>query len=30
MLILFGALFWMYGGFAWLTNARTPSRTPDG
>src|SRR6516165_3129347 len=22
-------LWWMYGGYAWLTNTRTPARTPE-
>ncbi len=29
MLLIFGVLWWMYGGYAWLTNTRTPSRTPE-
>jgi low temperature requirement protein LtrA len=29
VLLIFGVLWWMYGGYAWLTNARTPSRTPE-
>jgi len=29
VLLVFGALWWMYGGYVWLSNARTPSRTPD-
>jgi low temperature requirement protein LtrA len=29
LLLIFGVLWWMYGGYAWLTNARTPSRTPE-
>lgn len=29
VLLIFGLLWWMYGGYAWLTNARTPSRTPE-
>ena len=26
VLLVFGALWWMYGGYVWLANARTPSR----
>jgi low temperature requirement protein LtrA len=29
LLLIFGVLWWMYGGYAWLTNARTPSRAPE-
>ena len=29
VLLIFGVLWWMYGGYAWLTNTRTPSRTPE-
>jgi len=29
VLLVFGVLWWMYGGYVWLTNARTPSRTPE-
>ena len=29
VLLIFGVLWWMYGGYAWLTNARTPSATPE-
>ncbi len=29
MLLVFGVLWWMYGGYAWLTNTRTPDRTPE-
>jgi low temperature requirement protein LtrA len=29
VLLVFGALWWMYGGYVWLSNARSPSRTPD-
>jgi low temperature requirement protein LtrA len=29
LLLVFGVLWWMYGGYAWLTNARTPSLTPE-
>ena len=29
VLLIFGVLWWMYGGYAWLTNARTPDRTPE-
>ena len=28
-LLVFGVLWWMYGGYAWLTNTRTPDRTPE-
>ena len=28
VLLIFGVLWWMYGGYVWLTNARAPSRTP--
>jgi low temperature requirement protein LtrA len=24
VLLVFGVLWWMYGGYVWLTNARTP------
>jgi hypothetical protein len=24
VLLVFGALWWMYGGYVWLSNARTP------
>ena len=27
VLLVFGVLWWMYGGYAWLTNTRTPDRT---
>jgi len=27
--LVFGVLWWMYGAYAWLTNTRTPSRTPE-
>jgi low temperature requirement protein LtrA len=27
--LVFGVLWWMYGGYAWLTNARTPDRTVE-
>jgi low temperature requirement protein LtrA len=27
--LMFGVLWWMYGAYAWLTNTRTPSRTPE-
>jgi len=26
---VFGVLWWMYGGYAWLTNLRPPARTPE-
>ncbi|MBV9379236.1 MAG: low temperature requirement protein A [Streptosporangiaceae bacterium] len=29
VLLVFGVLWWMYGGYAWLTNSRTPSRAPE-
>jgi len=29
VLLIFGALWWMYGGYVWLANARTPSRTME-
>jgi low temperature requirement protein LtrA len=29
VLLVFGAAWWMYGGYAWLTNTRTPDRTPE-
>ena len=29
VLLIFGALWWMYGGYVWLANARTPSRTAE-
>jgi low temperature requirement protein LtrA len=29
VLLVFGVLWWMYGGYAWLTNARTPDRTTE-
>src|SRR3984957_9195743 len=29
LLLVFGVLWWMYGGYAWLTNARTPSLAPE-
>ena len=29
VLLIFGVLWWMYGAYAWLTNARTPSRTTE-
>ena len=29
VLLIFGVLWWMYGGYAWLTNARTPVRAPE-
>jgi low temperature requirement protein LtrA len=27
VLLVFGVLWWMYGGYAWLTNTRAPDRT---
>jgi low temperature requirement protein LtrA len=29
VLLIFGVLWWMYGGYVWLSNARPPSRTPE-
>jgi low temperature requirement protein LtrA len=29
VLLIFGVLWWMYGGYAWLTNTRTPDRTAE-
>lgn len=29
VLLIFGLLWWMYGGYAWLTNSRAPVRTPE-
>jgi low temperature requirement protein LtrA len=29
VLLIFGLLWWMYGGYAWLTNSRAPIRTPE-
>jgi low temperature requirement protein LtrA len=29
VLLIFGALWWMYGGYVWLSNARTPARTQE-
>jgi low temperature requirement protein LtrA len=29
VLMIFGALWWMYGGYAWLTNARPPVHTTE-
>ena len=29
VLLVFGVLWWMYGGYAWLTNERTPTRAPE-
>jgi low temperature requirement protein LtrA len=29
VVLIFGVMWWMYGGYAWLTNMRTPSRTPE-
>ena len=29
VLLIFGVLWWMYGGYAWLTNTRTPSKAPE-
>jgi low temperature requirement protein LtrA len=29
VLLVFGVLWWMYGGYVWLSNARTPARPPE-
>ncbi|MGD0559130.1 MAG: low temperature requirement protein A [Streptosporangiaceae bacterium] len=29
VLLVFGVLWWMYGGYAWLTNTRSPRRLPE-
>ena len=29
VLLIFGVLWWMYAGYAWLTNARTPAGLPE-
>ena len=29
VLLIFGVLWWMYGGYVWLSNARTPVETPE-
>jgi low temperature requirement protein LtrA len=29
VVLVFGVLWWMYGGYAWLTNTRAPDRAPD-
>ena len=29
VLLIFGLLWWMYGGYAWLTNTRAPSAAPE-
>ena len=29
VLLVFGVLWWMYGGYVWLGNARTPTRAPE-
>jgi low temperature requirement protein LtrA len=29
VLLIFGLLWWMYGGYAWLTNTRSPVRNPE-
>jgi low temperature requirement protein LtrA len=29
VLLIFGVLWWMYGGYVWLSNARPPVRTPE-
>jgi low temperature requirement protein LtrA len=28
-LLVFGVLWWIYGGYVWLTNTRTPAKTPE-
>jgi low temperature requirement protein LtrA len=29
VVLVFGVLWWMYAGYAWLTNARTPHQAPE-
>ena len=29
VLLIFGVLWWMYGGYAWLTNTRAPGQVPE-
>jgi low temperature requirement protein LtrA len=29
VLLVFGVLWWMYGGYVWLATAQTPSQTPE-
>jgi low temperature requirement protein LtrA len=29
VLLVFGVLWWMYGGYVWLATVRTPSQTPE-
>jgi low temperature requirement protein LtrA len=29
VLLIFGVLWWMYGGYVWLSNAQTPARAPE-
>ena len=29
VLLIFALLWWMYGGYAWLTNTRSPARNPE-
>jgi len=29
VLLIFGLLWWMYSGYVWLTNTRTPTRVPE-
>lgn len=29
VLLVFGVLWWMYGGYVWLSNARPPARAPE-
>ena len=29
VLLIFGVLWWMYGGYVWLSNARTPTQAPE-
>ncbi len=29
VLLMFGLVWWMYAGYAWLTNARSPVRSPE-
>jgi low temperature requirement protein LtrA len=29
VLLIFGVLWWMYGGYVWLSNTRSPARAPE-
>jgi hypothetical protein len=29
VLLVFGVLWWIYGGYVWLSSARAPARTPE-